>query len=56
MWILLTPKQQYTAEMNMTPVRMMKHVMKKPIIRLELQKGNTLLFTGLVNIELINYG
>lgn len=34
---LLTPKQQYTAETNITAVRIMRQVTKKPIISLELQ-------------------
>lgn len=33
----LTPKQQYTVEMNMTAIRIMRQVTKKPIIRPELQ-------------------
>ena len=41
----LTPKQQYTVETNMTAVRMTRPVVKKPIIRLELQTGRMSFYT-----------
>lgn len=36
----LTPKQQYTVEINMTATRMMRQLMKKPAIASKLQRGN----------------
>lgn len=36
----LTPKQQYTVEINMTAMRMRRQLMKKPAIALKLQRGN----------------